>query len=153
MIIRYLQNDSDEINLVSQWIYDEWGRESGKTLEVITEVYRARAGSTQIPLTVVADDSGLVGTASLVVHDMQSHPELSPWVAGVFTSPGQRGRGVGEQLVKQILDEARRLGHRRCYLFTNHSESFYARRGWQVHTREVYRGKPAVVMAFQLAAG
>lgn len=59
------------------------------------------------------------------------HPHLTPWLSSVYVPPEHRGRGIATALSLRAVEEARRLGHERIYLFTPNSRALYARLGWQ----------------------
>jgi predicted N-acetyltransferase YhbS len=86
------------------------------------------------------------GSVSLVQHNMDTRPELSPWLAALWVRPERRGREVGTALVRRCEEEARRLGVRRLHLFTEEASGFYERLGWSVLSQEEYKGEPVVVM-------
>jgi GNAT superfamily N-acetyltransferase len=58
----------------------------------------------------------LLGSAMLIARDMDTDPEYSPWVAGVFVSPTHRRRCIGRALSEHVLHEAARLGFATLYL-------------------------------------
>jgi GNAT superfamily N-acetyltransferase len=110
---------------------------------------RARRGS--IPTGFVAiDEDVVVGMASLVVCDIESHCHLTPWLATVLVAPGYRRRGVGTALVSRAADEATRLGVRHLFLFTFDRQSFYSRLGWVPLEPATYGGRPGTVMSRRL---
>jgi N-acetylglutamate synthase-like GNAT family acetyltransferase len=86
----------------------------------------------------------------LVAHDMDSRPQLTPWLAGVFVEPQCRGKGIGSALVRRIEAEARSLGVSTLYLYTPHTEFLYERLGWSVIERCEYHTN-VVVMSKELA--
>jgi N-acetylglutamate synthase-like GNAT family acetyltransferase len=105
-------------------------------------------------MTVVAlSDETLLGSASLIAHDMDTRMDLSPWLASVYVTPAYRDRGLGSTLVRRIASEAATLGFERLYLFTPDRERFYARLGWTVLERTVYRGYDQVVMVLRTTSG
>jgi N-acetylglutamate synthase-like GNAT family acetyltransferase len=87
----------------------------------------------------------------LVAHDMDSRPQLTPWLAGVFVKPQCRGKGIGSALVRRIEAEARSLEVATLYLYTPNTESLYERLGWSVTERCEYRNTNVVVMSKELA--
>ena len=98
-------------------------------------------------LTVVAHENGEVrGSASLIPHDMDTRMELTPWLAGVFVAPEHRRRGIGAALVRRIMAEASRLNVPVLYLYTVHSETFYADLGWSLQEHTTYREQNIAIM-------
>ena len=92
----------------------------------------------------------LLGSASLVAHDMDTRMDLSPWLARVYVTPEHRSRGVGTALVQRVLEETIELGVETLYLFTPDREEFYASLGWSVVERTEYRGQKVVIMAMHI---
>jgi N-acetylglutamate synthase-like GNAT family acetyltransferase len=105
-----------------------------------------------IPTTFVAlgEAGELMGSASLLEHDMQIHQELTPWLASVFVHPDHRRRGVATSLVERGIEEARALGVETLYLYTEDQERLYGRLGWREMERRDYMGYPVVIMELAL---
>jgi GNAT superfamily N-acetyltransferase len=155
MRIEYLADVPEWVPVIAKWHHDQWSyMNPGRSLaERITE-YQAKHGRAQIPTTVVAFwKDHAVGSAALIEHDMDTHLELTPWLASVFVSPEHRGRGIGSALVRRIEEEAVGLGIEVLYLFTPDRESLYARLHWKVMFREKYRGEQVTVMKRRIQAG
>ena len=87
----------------------------------------------------------------LVVDDMDTRTELSPWLAGVFVAVESRKQGIGAALVRRVIVDAWSLGIDRLYLYTLNSEQFYSHLGWSVVERTKYRGVDIVVMSLDCA--
>lgn len=51
-------------------------------------------------------------------------------------APSWQGKGVGDKLYNAIIDSAREQGIQNIYLLTETAESFFARRGFTVVSRE-----------------
>ena len=152
MRIRYLSDNRKELNQVAEWIFSEWASSNpDNSIEKIAKLYANRCNSTKIPLTIVAMKSEVFGTASLVESEMTTHPELTPWLSSLYVRADQRGRGIGALLCTRVLEEAKRLGYKKCYLCTDQSEEFYLKRGWKVLAREQRKTSEVVVMEFKLS--
>jgi N-acetylglutamate synthase-like GNAT family acetyltransferase len=104
----------------------------------------------RIPLAIVALEAGeVLGSASLVAHDMDTRMELTPWLASVFVGEQYRRRGVGAELVRRIMAEAGKLKVPLLHLYTVHSEKLYASLGWTVMERTNYLEHPVVLMTYR----
>jgi N-acetylglutamate synthase-like GNAT family acetyltransferase len=152
MKIKKLQNDELQITTVASWLFNEWGRfMPGRTLESVTAKIRERVLSNQVPLTMVAvEGEQILGTASIVAEDLESHRHLSPWLASVFVPTEYRSKGIGSALCREIIEEARRIGLHELFLFTPDRASFYHELGWQDFDRAIEKSKEVVVMRYQL---
>src|SRR3954467_6328091 len=137
MRIEYLSDHPEALPTLAQWQHAEWGHfRPGDTLEKRMVRLRRFSNGDQIPLTVVAlDGNEVLGSASLIEHDMATRMELMPWLAGVFVGEQYRRRGIGAELVRRIMAEARGLKVPLLYLYTVHSEKFYAALGWSLQER------------------
>lgn len=148
MTIEYLADHPDALEALVQWQHAEWGHVRGG--ETLAQRRARLAGSLnrdRIPLTVVALEGGdLLGSASLIAHDMETRMELTPWLASVFVAEQYRRRGVGAELVRRIMAEAGKLKVPLLYLYTVHSERLYASLGWAVAERTTYLESPVVIM-------
>jgi len=89
--------------------------------------------NTDRPPFVIVAFSGkkLIGTASLFEQDLDSRPDLTPWLAGVFVLPEYRGRGVASRLIQKVLDEAKNIGFKIVYLHTETTAGLYEKLGWK----------------------
>ena len=150
MTIEYLGDHPGAVRTLAEWQHAEWGHiRPGDTVEKRATRLRSWSNHDRIPLTVVAlDGNNVFGSASLIEHDMETRMELTPWLAGVFVGETYRRRGIGAQLVRRIMEEARKLKVPLLYLYTVHSEKFYAALGWELMERTNYREQKIVLMTY-----
>ena len=137
------------IPTIAQWHWDEWGHsDSSGSLESWTSGLAARNRIHAVPTTYLAFSvSGEpIGSVVLVENDMDTHPELAPWLAGLFVLPDYRGKRVGASLTRHATDCATSMGYERLYLYTSTARSLYERLGWRVLFREFYEGEMVDVM-------
>jgi N-acetylglutamate synthase-like GNAT family acetyltransferase len=148
--VEHLGRHEKAIPEIVSWVYAEWGhRIPGVSSETLTTAFQKRLTSHRIPETLIAlVDEQIVGTASIVHHDMSTRMELSPWLAAVYVKSEFRGQGIGSKLVQAIMDESAFLGVKRLFLFTPDQALFYARLGWQVSEETEYRGEQVTVMEY-----
>jgi GNAT superfamily N-acetyltransferase len=148
--IEYLADRPEFIPTLAHWHYQEWASvRPHDSVENRIAMLKERSGRGRIPLTVVALGEGeLIGSASLIEHDVENRLELTPWLAGVFVAPERRRQGVGAALVRRVMDEAVSLRIPRVYLYTFKSVSFYADLGWDFMEPAVYRGKAVSIMSY-----
>jgi hypothetical protein len=83
--IDFLADHQEFIPIVAGWHFAEWGHEDPTgTLEKWSVGLSKRINRDRIPLTYVAVANGLpVGSSALVEHDLSTHMEWSPWLAGL----------------------------------------------------------------------
>lgn len=79
----------------------------------------------------VEGPEGFLGTASLAQYDIDTRPDLTPWLASVYTMEAARHRGVGRKLVSMVEDLARSKGVETLWLYTPDKQHFYTHMGWE----------------------
>jgi GNAT superfamily N-acetyltransferase len=149
--LHYLADRPQHIPALAAWHFAQWG-ELNPANDVAARIARLQTHLNRgtVPTTFIAcDGDELLGSASLVVSDLDIRPELTPWLAGVFVAPAARNRGVGTLLVQRVMSEARDIGVPRLHLFTLDREKFYAGMGWQLLERIVWREREIAVMEFR----
>jgi len=148
LTIEYLADYPQHIPAVAKWLYSEWGHHNpDKTVQDYEETVRRHLGQDSIPLMLIALWEGLpAGTASIYIHDMSIHPELTPWLASVFVDPDHRNKGIGSKLVSAIEEIASHMRIAILYLWTPDKEYFYSRLGWSVLERPVHLNQQVVLM-------
>ena len=150
--IDYLARHANWIPTLARWHENEWSAlNPNSTIDARIERLKTHLGCLQIPTTfVAAGGENVLGSASLIDSDMESHTELSPWLASVYVAPEYRRHGIGTALVERVVEEAFALGVTTLYLFTPDQERFYARRGWETIERTEYRRHQVSIMALNV---
>lgn len=152
MKIDYLGNHPKHLPELAKLHYDEWRHFSPeKTLDDRVIKLRAMAQSDDVPFMVVAVDNGrLIGSASLVLEDMQTRKDLSPWLASVFVKPEYRNSGIATSLVRHIENVAVGLGIEKLFLYTEHARDLYVKLGWSDIEQCEYQGVNVAIMFKEL---
>lgn len=146
-VIKNLTTIPDTLNLLAQWHQSEWAKfNPGETLEQRMVRMHDYLNPDFIPSTFVALDDCVLGSGAIVKNDMDSRPELSPWLASVYVLPGHRGRGIGSKLVQHIMSQAKSETYKKLYLFTTDKQDFYEKLGWQTFDVENYHGQQVNLM-------
>ena len=133
--------------VVATWLWEEWAKHKGRTVEQVIArlgAYRATIGPEQA--FVVLEGATPVATASLVHHDLDPRPDLTPWLASVYVDPPFRGRGHAARLVRAVEEAAAAGGVRRLWLHTEHAAGLYAGLGWIADGPEVDHGHDVTLM-------
>jgi GNAT superfamily N-acetyltransferase len=137
--IDYVADHPELVEELARLSWREWQevyQRREQTLEDSLKNYRERMNTDRLPLTLVAvralqgesstglagnygAASELVGMVSLKFHDMDTRPDLDPWLGGLFVLPEWRNRGVGTILMHRATQDAHRLKVTRLYLWTH----------------------------------
>lgn len=155
MRIDNIADHLDLIDTIARWHWNEWGDEDpGGSLASWTANLRRFTNRDRIPTIYVAlDGDELLGSVSLVEHDMSTHCDLTPWLSGTFVKPERRGQGVASALVRQAVHSASEMGISRLYLYTYPARGLYEKLGWQPLVEDEYEGHTVTIMAIDTAEG
>ena len=147
--IELLADHPELVETLARWHCREDGRLGDREwLDFWRRHLRRECGRERIPIAFVAlDGDASVGHVSLVEHNMSSHPELSPWLAGTLVPPSHRGKGVGTELVRHAVERAADLGVARLYLYTERARRLYEGLGWNHLWDEDFEDERVTVMA------
>jgi predicted N-acetyltransferase YhbS len=147
--IELLADRPEFIPTLAEWHFREWAylRPNDSVANRI-ELLRERSGRAELPITFVASSGAeLTGSAMLMHHEMDTRPQYTPWLAGVFVAPAQRQRGIGRALTQHVISEAAARGFRTLYLFTPSAEAFFSHLGWSMLERTRYRDVDVAIMS------
>jgi len=152
MRIESIADHLDLVDTIARWHWDEWGHcDSDGSLDAWTEGLREPTNRDRIPTTYVAlDGTDLLGSVTLVEHDMATHPELSPWLAGTYVKPSHRRQGIASALVRHAVRSAAGMGVLRLYPYSGPARGLYERLGWHAIADEEYEGQPVTITAIDL---
>jgi GNAT superfamily N-acetyltransferase len=78
---------------------------------------------------VLFDGNEPVGTAGLASYDLETRPDLTPWLVGVFVLPEFRRRGHATALVRRVEAFPQAASVADLWLYTATAEPLYARLG------------------------
>ena len=146
-----LKFEPHHIPVLAGWHHGEWSYLNPHwSVEQREEEMRLHLTDDLMPSTFVALEEQLLGSASIVEHDMDKKPDLSPWLASVFVSPENRRKGVGSKMVIHVMEKAKEAGIPVLYLFTPDKEHFYQKIGWHAISKETYHGHLVTVMQANL---
>ncbi|MHB8646068.1 MAG: GNAT family N-acetyltransferase [Thermomicrobiales bacterium] len=143
------------VETVARWQWEEWGHlDPHDSFADRIASLRAQTDPTHIPSTFITlEGDAPLGSASLVRYDMETHRELSPWLASVYVTADARGRGVASALVRHAVAQAAAMGVVRLYLYTENAEGLYEKLGWRVIATDHFQGQHVTIMAIDPALG
>ncbi|MCL2570648.1 MAG: GNAT family N-acetyltransferase [Firmicutes bacterium] len=121
----------EHIEQVATWVWNEWSKDNGSTLE--RQIYQVQHALSRdgVPQTFLAlKDNTPVGTVALWNNDLGVRQNLRPWLACLFVEKELRGCGIGTALIKHCSSVAKHLGFEKLYLITEHDD-YYEKLGWK----------------------
>ena len=152
MKIENIADHLDLIDTIAHWHFQEWGHaDPTGSAQSWADGLRQRTNRDYIPATFVAlEGSELLGSVTLTDHDMNSHMDLSPWLAGLFVKPEKRGIGIGSALTTHAVRAAAEMGVDRLYLYSESARDLYRKLGWQSIAEDFYEGQIVTIMYYDV---
>jgi N-acetylglutamate synthase-like GNAT family acetyltransferase len=148
MKIDYLVDHPEFIAELADLHYAEWHYlNPDETLEQKLDYLKSNSGRQGVPSFVIAvEGNELIGSASLIAHDMDDRADLTPWLADVYVKPVFRRQGVATALIQHIEAEARSAGISELFLYTPDAAELYQRLGWAMFEACRYHGVDVTIM-------
>lgn len=147
-----LKQQPQHLAQLATWHHREWSHlNPQQNLHLRQKEMQSHLGQAFIPTTFIATEQEvLIGSAAIIESDMDTHPELTPWLASVYVKPECRGKGIGTDLVNYTMQQSKMNGLDKLYLFTPDQEIFYKNLGWTIMKEEEYRDIAVTIMSVQL---
>lgn len=122
--------------ILAYWSYNNWYLKRDVPFKFVLHEYKRRSHPDNLPCSFVAFYGELpVGMVSIKETDMLKRQDLSPWLSALYVSPEYRERGIGDELIKSVLNYCFYKGFKRVFLFIDvryltQLENYYKKRGW-----------------------
>lgn len=132
-IIRLESKNNEAFRKICDWYYEWIGMTKGQSRELIeATMSHSLCTGTRMPQTFVAMmDNKPAGMYQIAVaDDLESRPDIYPWLINVYVDKSCRGRGVFRAMMQTVEDNARKIGLKELYLYTKHV-GLYEKFGWE----------------------
>lgn len=142
--IELLADHSEALPILKDLFESEWEPYYGNGGPGNAETdIKNSANRNELPIALVAIIGDEVcGTAALKMESVTTYPDYFPWLAGLLVAPSFRRRGIGEQLIVEIENLAKKLGYNEIYVGTGDksgmSEVTLDRRNWEFIDKSEY---------------
>jgi len=144
-----LAHHRDLIPVTVDWHIKAFDTSGDRDTWLSARTQEARSGGVPCAWVAFLDDTP-VGSVSLIASNMDTRPELTPWLAALFVLPQYRRRGVGTALVRRCQAEAAHSGFEKLFLYTQGAGGYYRRLGWIPIGEDMYEGERVTVMMREL---
>lgn len=123
-------NDSQSIKIISNMMYEWWGRDSYISLNAMEEIIKSYCINDTFPVVLVAKiENEIVGTVTLLANDTQLRQDLFPIISSLYIKENYRNQGIGKLLMKSIIGISKQYFNR-VYLLTR-LEDYYEKMGFE----------------------
>jgi GNAT superfamily N-acetyltransferase len=132
-LIKNLVDTPHLIDKLAEYWNQEWSTDkSEKGIEKQKSCIKNLLNLDKVPFILVAcHGQKLIGSAALFLNDLDSRPDLSPWLGGIYTVPEHRGKGIAKTMIEKVINKAKTLGYHKIYLHTEHTAGLYRKLGWK----------------------
>lgn len=91
-----------------------------------------------------------LGVVNLRPYAIESAPEFSPGLGGLYVLPSARRQGLGGRLIEAVSIEARARDCERLFAATATAAPLFRRLGWRERDTVVHDGEPLTILQFDL---
>ncbi len=154
IIYQNLSERKEFLPQLANWYFTEWGYEvPNRTLDVEEKDLRESLENDELPIIIIAtDQETLLGAGQIKRQEMSIYPAKEYWIGGIFVGKENRGKGIAQQIIKQLLGIAKAKKMDTLYLQTEALDGgLYARLGWKGIERVNYHGTEVLVMEKDLS--
>ncbi len=137
------------IPVLANWHHQEWKHLNDPAYDLSARIndYEKIIDADSFPAMFVAhNEDTALGSVRLIDDDMDTHPELTPWLASLYVHPDYRHKGIGSALIQTIEDTASKLNFKTIYLFTEDKQTIYQKQDWQIYANEIYYDQAVTIM-------
>ena len=131
-IIKLEESNNLFFDKICDWYYNWLGIKNNESIEEIKCTFEHSLCKNKLPQTFVAlIDGEPAGMYQLSMSDdLNSRPDLYPWLINVYVDEKFRGRNVARELMNTVKKNAKKLGLTELYLYTKHI-GLYEKFGWK----------------------
>ena len=140
------------IKTIVNWMYHWWGKEEGYSLEELQSyILHSFNSQGKLPQTYgLFIDNKLIGMYQLTYQDLESRPDIYPWVANVYIDKEYRHQGYSRYLLKTVYNYAKENQFHEIYLFTKH-QGLYEKYGFEfIEEIDTFTKKPRIQRLYRL---
>ncbi len=152
-IIRLESSNNYIFEKVCEWNYKWWGVRDNKSIEEVKENLRhSLCKNNKMPQTFVAllDDIPVGMYQISMSDDLESRPDIYPWLINVYVDEKYRGNNIGRELLNTVRENAKKIGLTELYLYTKHI-GLYEKFGWQfVEEVKTFREESPIERLYRL---
>ena len=131
-IIKLEESNNLFFDKICDQYYNWLGIKNNESIEEIKCTFEHSLCKNKLPQTFVAlIDGEPAGMYQLSMSDdLNSRPDLYPWLINVYVDEKFRGRNVARELMNTVKENAKELGLTELYLYTKHI-GLYEKFGWK----------------------
>lgn len=121
-IIKLVDEKSQYIPVIHQWLMNWWGKEEGFSDEKMKTYIKHSLCENKLPQTflMIDNEKSPVGMYQFSYSDLDIRPNIYPWLINVYIDEKYRGKGLSKILINSVKEKAKDNAIKTLYLYTNH---------------------------------
>ena len=146
------QIDSENLDIMTKWMYNWWGKEEGYTFEGVKCYMEHTFQKDRLPKTYGLFDNGrIIGMFQFIYEDLEIRPDIYPWLANLYVDEEYRNKGMARILIQKVNEVAKTtLEFKELYLYTKHI-GLYEKFGWNyISELDTYTKQPRIQRLYKL---
>lgn len=151
-IIRLENNDNYIFDKICEWNYNWWGKRDNLSYEEVRCNLEHSLNKERLPQTfVLLIDDEPAGMYQLsMCEDLNSRPDIYPWLINVYVDEKFRGNNVCRNLMETVYENAKKANLDELYLYTKHV-GLYEKFGWDfVEEVKTFRNESPIERLYNL---
>jgi len=131
---KFIDLDSKTLDVIINKHYNYWVKFNPlMDLEVTADKFKnLYAANREVPFGIAMfEDKILIGFCVFKKDNLENRYGLTPWIDGVMIFDEYRGKGYGNILMKEALNQLTSLGYKTAYLWTDQAPDFYKKLGFE----------------------
>jgi GNAT superfamily N-acetyltransferase len=131
-IIRLEDSNHYIFDKICEWNYNWWGVRNNDSFEKVKCNLEHSLCTERLPQTYVAIiDNEPAGMYQLSMSDdLDSRPDIYPWLINVYVDEKFRGKNVCKELMNTVKENAKKADLTELFLYTKHI-GLYEKYGWE----------------------
>ena len=131
-IIRLEDSNNHIFEKICEWNYNWWGARNNDSFEKVKCNLEHSLCTERLPQTYVAIiDNEPAGMYQLAMSDdLDSRPDIYPWLINVYVDEKFRGKNVCKELMNTVKENAKKANFTELFLYTKHI-GLYEKYGWE----------------------
>ena len=151
-IIRLENSDNYIFDKICEWNYNWWGKRDNLSYEEVRCNLEHSLNKERLPQTfVLLIDDEPAGMYQLsMCEDLNSRPDIYPWLINVYVDEKFRGNNVCRNLMETVYENAKKANLDELYLYTKHV-GLYEKFGWDfVEEVKTFRNESPIERLYNL---
>ena len=152
-IIRLEESNNEIFNKICEWNYNWWGVKNNDSYEKVRCYFEhsLNCGEKLPQIFIALIDNKPVGMYQISMSDdIDCRPDIYPWLVNVYVDEKYRSNGICSQLMKTVKENAKNIGLKELYLYTEHI-GLYEKYEWQfIENVNTFKNDSPIVRLYKL---